>query len=120
MGPTHVVMRPFPGPGGLQIPGTEVDASEWRNASSLVQRRYLRPIERPAERIPTPRPMPAARPLDPTAEPVPVSPPVEVFPSSEPEPKLQASEAAAASRKKPRGPRKTKPARQNAAASRKR
>ena len=61
---THVVVRPFPGPGGLQLPGTEVDASEWRNTSSLVQRRYLRPIDKPAQRIPTPRPIATEPPPD--------------------------------------------------------
>jgi len=62
MPPTHVVIRPFPGPGGLQLPGAEVDASEWRNTDALVRRRYLRPIDRPAVRTPT---TPAARSVEP-------------------------------------------------------
>ncbi len=114
---THVVVRPFPGPGGLQLPGTEVDASEWRNASSLVQRRYLRPIDRPAEQIPTPRPMAAARPVDRTSEQIHDSAPVDAVASNEPEPEIEAAEDAA---RAPRSPRKTKPVRQNAAARRKR
>jgi len=52
---THVVVRPFPGPGGQLAPGAEVDAAGWRNTASLVRRRYLRPIERPAEMISSPR-----------------------------------------------------------------
>ncbi len=53
---THMVVRPFPGPGGKSLPpGTEVDASTWRHAAHLVRRRYLRPLERPAELIPEPR-----------------------------------------------------------------
>ena len=52
---THVVVRAFPGPGGPLKPGDEVPASDWRNTASLVRRRYLRPIEKPAQAIPTPR-----------------------------------------------------------------
>ena len=58
---THVVVRPFPGPRGQFTPGTEVDASDWRNASQLVRRRYLRPIGRAAEKIPAPRKIEPAR-----------------------------------------------------------
>jgi hypothetical protein len=52
---THIVVRSFPGPQGEMTPGTEVDASSWRNTSQLVRRRYLRPIDRAAEKIPAPR-----------------------------------------------------------------
>lgn len=52
---THVVVRPFPGPRGELAPGTEVDASDWRNASQLVRRRYLRSLDKAAEKIPAPR-----------------------------------------------------------------
>ncbi len=41
---THVVVRSFPGPGGNLSAGTKVDASGWRNAETLVRRRYLRPV----------------------------------------------------------------------------
>jgi hypothetical protein len=55
---THVVTRAFQGPGSRQLaPGSEVDASGWRNADRLVALRYLRPIEQPATPIPTPRPI---------------------------------------------------------------
>jgi hypothetical protein len=52
---THVVVRPFPGPDGPLTQGAEVPASGWRNTDSLVRRRYLRPIEKPAQSISTPR-----------------------------------------------------------------
>jgi hypothetical protein len=46
---THVVLRKLPGPNGEISPGTEVDASEWRNAPLLVKQRYLKPIDAVAE-----------------------------------------------------------------------
>lgn len=84
MPPTHVVLRPFPGPGGPQLPGTEVDASEWRNTESLVKRRYLRPIAQAAARTPSP----AERQADPDehlppAEPEPVGPSLEDEPATD-------------------------------------
>lgn len=42
---THVVMKALPGPNGTLQPGTEVDASEWRNAPLLVSQRYLKPLD---------------------------------------------------------------------------
>lgn len=43
---THKVLKQLPGPGGKIIKaGTEVDASEWRNAHLLVKQRYLEPLE---------------------------------------------------------------------------
>ena len=59
---THVVVRPFPGPRGMTTPGDEVDASTWRNASQLVRRRYLRPLDKPAEIIPAPGALQPVRP----------------------------------------------------------
>jgi hypothetical protein len=55
--PTHVVTRSFGGPAGPLLPGQEVDAADWRNTELLVKRRFLRPIERPQTRIPTPAPI---------------------------------------------------------------
>jgi len=47
---THVVLKKLPGPNGTEFPrGTEVDASEWRNAPLLVEQRYLKPIDAVAE-----------------------------------------------------------------------
>jgi hypothetical protein len=47
---THVVLKTLPGPNGQKIPaGTEVDASEWRNAPLLVTQRYLKPLDAVAE-----------------------------------------------------------------------
>lgn len=54
---THVVVRPFPGPGGLLTPGAEVDASDWRTTAQLVRRRYLRPIDQAAVKVAAPRPI---------------------------------------------------------------
>jgi hypothetical protein len=54
---THVVVRSFPGPGGVLAIGAEVDASSWRTTAQLVRRRYLRPIEQPAVKIQAPRPI---------------------------------------------------------------
>ncbi|HEX7334225.1 MAG TPA: hypothetical protein VF290_22155 [Pyrinomonadaceae bacterium] len=43
---THVVLKKLPGPNGKELkPGTEVDASEWRNALLLVEQRYLKPLD---------------------------------------------------------------------------
>lgn len=42
---THVVMRPIQSGTDTLAPGTEVDASKWRNASLLVSQRRLKPIE---------------------------------------------------------------------------
>lgn len=39
---THVVLKRIPGTS--YEPGTEVDASEWRNAMLLVDQRYLKPL----------------------------------------------------------------------------
>ena len=42
---THEVLRPIPGPGGrIYQPRERVDASGWRNAAALTERRYLRPL----------------------------------------------------------------------------
>lgn len=46
---THVVIKKLPGSNGHILPGTEVDASEWRNAQLLVAQRYLKPIDAVAE-----------------------------------------------------------------------
>lgn len=45
MKPTHIVLKKLPGPNGDIKPGTEVDASEWRNAPLLVEQRYLKPLD---------------------------------------------------------------------------
>lgn len=58
MSATHVVTRRFSGPGSVRLEiGAQVDAADWPNAHSLVKGRYLRPIERPPERISAPRPI---------------------------------------------------------------
>jgi hypothetical protein len=44
---THVVLRPFGGPGGQRlVPGQHVrcEGESWKNARSLESSRYLRPI----------------------------------------------------------------------------
>jgi hypothetical protein len=44
---THVLLRRVP---GIDLePGTEIDASEWRNAPLLVEQRYLKPLDAVAE-----------------------------------------------------------------------
>lgn len=43
---THIVLKKLPGPNGKELkPGTEVDASEWRNTPLLVAQRYLKPLD---------------------------------------------------------------------------
>jgi len=42
---THVVLKKLPGPNGDIKPGTEVDASEWRNTPLLVSQRYLKLLD---------------------------------------------------------------------------
>ena len=43
---THLVIKRLPGPNGQPIEaGSEVDASEWRNAPLLVEQRYLKPLD---------------------------------------------------------------------------
>lgn len=43
---THLVIKRLPGPNGQHIEaGTEVDATEWRNAPLLVEQRYLKPLD---------------------------------------------------------------------------
>ena len=42
---THLVLKKLSGPDGEIKPGTEVDASEWRNAPLLVRQRYLKPLD---------------------------------------------------------------------------
>jgi hypothetical protein len=42
---THLVLKKLPGPNGELVPGTEVDASEWRNLKLLVEQRYLKPLD---------------------------------------------------------------------------
>jgi hypothetical protein len=47
---THIVLKTLPGPNGQKISaGTEVDASEWRNAPLLVTQRYLKPLDTVAD-----------------------------------------------------------------------
>lgn len=46
---THVVLKKLPGPAGELLPGTEVDASEWRTTPLLVSQRYLKPLDAVAE-----------------------------------------------------------------------
>ena len=42
---THIVTRPFEGPGGRQFEaGEAVDASEWAHTAKLVDQRRLRPL----------------------------------------------------------------------------
>lgn len=45
MKPTHTVLRKFPGPNGDLRPGTEVDASEWRNAVLLERQRFIKRLD---------------------------------------------------------------------------
>lgn len=45
MKPTHTVLRKFPGPNGDLKPGTEVDASEWRNAVLLERQRFIKRLD---------------------------------------------------------------------------
>lgn len=42
---THVVTRPLSTKDEVLQPGTEVDASTWRNARLLEEQRYLKPIQ---------------------------------------------------------------------------
>lgn len=51
---THVVVRAFPGPGGILPRGTEVDASGWRNAEMLTKHRFIQPIGKAVLPIATP------------------------------------------------------------------
>jgi hypothetical protein len=44
---THVVLKRIPGV--KAVPGTEVDATEWRNAFLLEKQRYLKPLDAMAE-----------------------------------------------------------------------
>lgn len=46
---THVVVKPLPTSEGVLAPGTEVDASTWRNTAALESLRYIKPIQ-PDER----------------------------------------------------------------------
>jgi len=56
MNATHEVLRRFPGPGSVVLqPGTQVDASKWRNASTLVESRYLRTLPGSAPVLEPPR-----------------------------------------------------------------
>lgn len=41
---THVVTKTLPGPQGPIDPGTEVDASQWRNTRLLESQRYIKPL----------------------------------------------------------------------------
>lgn len=41
--PTHLVLRPFPGPGGHRFtPPERVAADDWKNLAALENQRYLR------------------------------------------------------------------------------
>lgn len=42
---THVVTKPLSTKEGVLSPGTEVDASAWRNVHLLEEQRYLKPIQ---------------------------------------------------------------------------
>jgi len=42
---THVVVKSLPFGGKTLEPGTEVNASEWRNAAALESQRYIKPIQ---------------------------------------------------------------------------
>jgi hypothetical protein len=41
---THVVVKPLPLGGEVLEPGTEVDASDWRNREVLESQRYLKSL----------------------------------------------------------------------------
>lgn len=56
MNATHVVLRQFPGPGSVMLkPGTQVDASTWRNTRVLESSKYLGPLVTPAADADSPR-----------------------------------------------------------------
>jgi hypothetical protein len=43
--PTHVILRPFPGPEGRRFkPNERVEAAEWKNRGTLENLRYIRAL----------------------------------------------------------------------------
>jgi hypothetical protein len=49
---THVVVRRLPGPSGMLEPGTEVDASAWRNVAGLEAGRFIQPLPKEGQVAP--------------------------------------------------------------------